>query len=114
MQKPQYTKEETQKIFKTRVDKIDFTKCPKIRKITTREQFDKASQKVLRALWLQFDYDIEKERDKVPYVGDFVMTSQAKEEFETYYKVFFKSKQFEAVSWDYTLNCEPNIIEEVL
>jgi hypothetical protein len=62
-------------------------------------------------LWLQFNYDIEKEHDKIPYIGDFSMTAYAKEEFEAYYKVFFKNKQFDAVSWDYILNCEPSIIE---
>ena len=108
--KPLYTKEEASKLFTLHIDKIDFTKCPKIRKISTRAQFDKASQTVLKALWRQFGLDVDQEREKKVYIGDFSMTKQAKEEFEAYYKPFFKNQQFKRVSWDYVLNCEPKII----
>jgi len=106
-----YSNEQLNALFKTKIDKIDFKKCPRLRKITTLQQFDNASPIVLKALWAQFGFDVDKKHDKMAYVGDFSMSKKADEEFEKYYKVFFKSKYFKRVQWDYVLNCKPSIAD---
>jgi len=105
-----YSKEQLNALFKTKIDKIDFKKCPRLRKISSPHQFDAASQIVLKALWAQFNFDVDKKYDHSAYVGDFSMSKKADEEFEGYYKAFFKSKYFKRVQWDYVLNCKPVII----